>query len=239
MKPLNKNNKPNLIGTILIVTLLLKKDISILVRSKDGFVSLITLILIHSIVLAFATSSALLPAPYIVRLLPAILLSSFIFSTITFIENGCLLDYKDKALEAIIVTGISTATIYVAKVISISILATLGGIFALTTTSILLNVSAVSNLVGIIVCLIMSSFGIASLFVLLSTLTANSKLHGILLPIIGIPLSFPIILPTIEFFLNALLGEPIWNSTWFTLIIISNIVYFVGGINLYDFAVKA
>jgi ABC-type transport system involved in cytochrome c biogenesis permease component len=83
------------------------------------------------------------------------------------------------------------------------------------------------------------AFGFSSLLVLLATMVINSKLQGVILPLLAIPMSFPLILAGIELPMEALVGSGIWSSSWLTIILIADVLYFVAGCNLYDFAVKS
>jgi ABC-type transport system involved in cytochrome c biogenesis permease component len=83
------------------------------------------------------------------------------------------------------------------------------------------------------------SVGYSCLLVLLATITINVRLQGILLPLLAIPLSFPLTLAGIELVSESLIGGGIGNSAWLPLLIVADVVYGVGGLNLYDFAVKS
>lgn len=222
-----------------ICLLLFKKDLYLLTSSREGLTSLATLILMNATVLAIGASSALLPAEDIIRLIPALLLAALLFSVLSFVEHGCALDYRERAIDALRVIGVPPLSIFISKVAAISLFVLGGAILSASTIALLLNVSLFGAWFQLMVCAGLLSLGFSSLLVLLATITINARLQGILLPLLAIPLSFPLILAGIELPLEALIGGGIWESSWLPLLIVADVVYFIGGGNLYDFAVKA
>lgn len=219
--------------------LLFRKDLYLLTASREGLTSLATLTIMNAIVLAIGASSALLPSDDLIRIIPALLLACFLFSVLSFVEHGCALDYRERAIDALRVIGVPPFCLFVSKVAAISLFVTGGAILSASTLALLLNVSLLAAWPQLLVCAGLLSLGFSSLLVLLATITINARLQGILLPLLAIPLSFPLILAGIELPLEALIGEGIWVSSWLPLLIVADVVYFLGGGNLYDFAVKA
>lgn len=219
--------------------LLFRKDLSLLTSSREGLTSLATLSVMNAIVLAIGASSALLPTADILRIIPALLLACLLFSVLSFVEHGCALDYRERAIDALRVIGVPPISLFISKVAAISLFVSGGAILSASTIALLLNVSLLAAWPQLLVCAGLLSIGFSSLLVLLATITINARLQGILLPLLAIPLSFPLILAGIELPLEALLGGGIWDSSWLPLLIVADVIYFVGGGNLYDFAVKA
>lgn len=236
-KPLSHPHHPTSIPRI--GWILFRKDVHLLTSSREGLTSLATLTVMNAIVLAIGASSTLLPADDIIRILPALLLACFLFSVLSFVEHGCALDYRERAIDALRVIGVPPLCLFVSKVCAISLFVTGGAILSASTLALLLNVSLLAAWPQLLTCAVLLSIGFSSLLVLLATITINAKLQGILLPLLAIPLSFPLILAGIELPLEALIGEGIWGSSWLPLLIVADVIYFIGGGNLYDFAVKA
>lgn len=226
-------------STARIGWLLFRKDLYLLTSSREGLTSLATLTIMNAIVLAVGASSALLPTNDIIRVTPALMLAGLLFSVLSFVEHGCALDYRERAIDALRVIGVPPICIFLSKVLAISLFVTSGAILSASTIALLLNVSLISAWSQLLVCAGLLSLGFSSLLVLLATITINARLQGILLPLLAIPLSFPLILAGIELPLDALIGGGIWDSSWLPLLIVADVVYFVGCGNLYDFAVKA
>jgi ABC-type transport system involved in cytochrome c biogenesis permease component len=219
--------------------LLVQKDISLMLFSREGATGLVTLSLMNAIILAIGTTSAMLPREQLLRIAPALLVASFIFSILSFVEHGCAADYRERAIDALRVMGIPPASLFLAKVCAISLFIAGGAMVSGLTLSLLLDLSLLKEWDQLFVCASLLSIGFSSLLVLLSTITINARLQGIILPLLAIPLSFPLTLSGIELTLESLVGGGIWQSPWLPLLIIADVVYLVGGFNLFESAVKS
>jgi ABC-type transport system involved in cytochrome c biogenesis permease component len=84
-----------------------------------------------------------------------------------------------------------------------------------------------------------ASSALAALLTLLAAVASTSKLKGILLPIISIPVLFPVFLcgmeMTTELVLNGALAE---GSPWPLVLLCAETLYLVAGINLFEMAVR-
>ena len=81
--------------------------------SREGATGLVTLSLMNATILAIGTTSAMLIREHILRIAPALLVASFIFSILTFVEHGCAVDYRERAIDALRVMGIQIGRAHV------------------------------------------------------------------------------------------------------------------------------
>lgn len=222
-----------------ICWLLFRKDISLFCSSREGALSLATLSMMNAIVLAIGISSALLSTDIVTRIAPALIVASLFFSIMSFVEHGCNIEYRERAIDALRVLEIPSSCLFLSKIAAITLFISASAVVSTTTLCVLLGVSLVSAWQELILITSLLSVGYASLLVLLATITINVRLQGILLPLLAIPLSFPLTLAGIELVSESLIGGGISNSAWLPLLIVADVVYGVGGLNLYDFAVKS
>jgi ABC-type transport system involved in cytochrome c biogenesis permease component len=84
-----------------------------------------------------------------------------------------------------------------------------------------------------------ASSALASLLALLAAVASTSKLKGILLPIISLPVLFPVFLcgmeMTTELVLNGAMNE---GTPWPIILLCAETIYVVAGINLFEMAIK-
>lgn len=223
----------------LICWLLFKKDISLFCSSREGVLSLATLSLMNAVVVAIGISSALLPTETVTRIAPTLIVATFFFSIMSFVEHGCNLEYRERAIDSLRVLGISPAYLFLSKVAAIALFISASAVISAATLTLLLDLSLGASWIELIVIIPLLSVGYSSLLVLLATITINLRLQGIMLPLLAIPLSFPLTLAGIELISEALVGSGIGHSSWLPLLIGANLVYGIGGLNLYEFAVKS
>jgi ABC-type transport system involved in cytochrome c biogenesis permease component len=84
-----------------------------------------------------------------------------------------------------------------------------------------------------------ASSALAALLTLLAAVASTSKLKGILLPIISIPVLFPVFLcgmeMTTELVLNGALSD---GSPWPLLLLCAETLYLIVGINVFELAIR-
>jgi ABC-type transport system involved in cytochrome c biogenesis permease component len=128
---------------------------------------------------------------------------------------------------------------YLAKVVVMTIFFSVSFVFLALLLALTLD-NDVSELLGSLCFVgIGASSALAALLALLAAVASTSKLKGILLPIISIPVLFPVFLcgmeMTTELVLNGALAE---GSPWPLVLLCAETLYLVAGINLFEIAVR-
>jgi ABC-type transport system involved in cytochrome c biogenesis permease component len=84
-----------------------------------------------------------------------------------------------------------------------------------------------------------TSSALSALLVLLAAIASTSKLKGVLLPVISLPLLFPVFLcgleMTTQLVVNGVMDD---GAPWPYLLLCANALYLVAGINLFDPAIR-
>jgi heme exporter protein B len=79
----------------------------------------------------------------------------------------------------------------------------------------------------------------AALSSLLAGIAVQARLKGLLLPLILLPLIFPLFFAALELSSALLIGGSFaWSSFWFKLLLLLDLLYLLLGLNLFEYVVK-
>jgi ABC-type transport system involved in cytochrome c biogenesis permease component len=128
---------------------------------------------------------------------------------------------------------------YLAKVVLMTLFFSVSFVFLALLLALSLDKEVSAILSSLCLVGIGASSALAALLTLLAAVASTSKLKGILLPIISIPVLFPVFLcgmeMTTELVLNGALAE---GSPWPLVLLCAETLYLVAGINLFEMAVR-
>jgi ABC-type transport system involved in cytochrome c biogenesis permease component len=84
-----------------------------------------------------------------------------------------------------------------------------------------------------------ASFALASLVTLLSGIAGTSKLRGVLVPILSLPLLFPVFFAGVEMSADLVtLGSLRQGSVWPVILVAAGSLYALVGVNLFESAIR-
>lgn len=221
-----------------IVTLFLK-DLRIELRTREALVVLVGLCVLLSLVVSFGVSSASINPAATERIFPTLWWMIFLFSATVTMGRSLEFELESSALDRILLSGVSASAIYVSKLLCNFLLGLGLHIFSLFLLSGLLGVIIGPDLFSLVFVAALVVLGYTALAVVLAALAATSRLKNLLLPLVLIPLLFPLLLCGLELTSAVLDTHSLpWNSPWVSLVIVLDVLYITLGINLYPFAVK-
>lgn len=208
-------------------------------RSKELFTLLACNAVLFSVLVGAGVSSAVLDAATSEKIYPMLLWVVFMLSATTSVTRFNEQELEGRGFEGLLLSGVSGAQMYLAKVVIMTLFFSVSFIFL----ALLLGLALDKDISGIFssLCLVGcgASIALASLLALLAAVASTSKLKGILLPLISIPVLFPVFLcgmeMTTELVLNGGLAE---GSPWPLVLLCGETLYVLAGINLFEVAVR-
>ena len=217
---------------------LFKKDLKILLLRPIVLQLQLSLSLILAVIMAIGVRSIALPDSQIVSLYPVALFLIFVFSASISLSNSLDIELESGVIDLYLVKKLSPYSNYLAKFCSNLLIFSFSLFFLAVVLALLMSVSVKSwGLLSLVGFLTVSAY--AALGTLLTAMSARSKLGGILLPLILLPLLFPLFFAALELSLDLLLNNTFSvGGLWFPLLLLLNVLYLVIGINLYEHAIK-
>lgn len=222
------------------VTLLLcGKEARVEWRAKEFVTLLVCNSLIITVLVGVGVSSAILDARTTARVFPMLLWIVFLLSATTSVSRSSESELEGRGFEALLLTGVTGSQMYVAKVIVTSTLfglnfCVLCSLLAAILDQRILEVWGKFALLGGL-----ASVALAALVTLLSGIAGTSRLRGVLVPILSLPLLFPVFFAGVEMTADlVMLGALRAGSVWPVLLVAAGSLYLMVGINLYESAIR-
>lgn len=218
---------------------LLRKDIALEVRSKESIVVMLCLSLLLAVVAAIGTTLAFLPPDTISRIVPVLIWMIFVFSATSALGRSMEHEVEMRALDAVILSGVSPAAMYCSKVLANSAVVCFGHMSALVLLTVLLDLPILSHWGALFLISLVVVIGYSSLATLFAAMTSSARLRGLLLPLVLLPLLFPLLFGAIEQTVVLIVDgvlDP--SSFWFSFLCFLDLLYLVLGLNLYGFVIR-
>lgn len=218
---------------------LLRKDLILEVRQREASVTLIFLAVLLSAVSALGVQNSFLEPSAIQKLAPALFWTVFILTASVTIGKTSEYDLQLGAIDGVLLSGVPLALVFVAKVISNFIIVMLAQVVMFGVFALLLNIAVgdISLLFMVLSAAVVLAY--ASLLTLLSGMASASRLRTLLVPLVALPLLFPLFFCALEISGELFATRNIaWDSGWVSLLLGLDVVYFVLGVNLYEYVIR-
>jgi ABC-type transport system involved in cytochrome c biogenesis permease component len=228
-----------MIRWIKTVAVLIRKEWCLEWRSKELFTLLACNAVLFSVLVGAGVSSAMLDSATSEKIYPMLLWVVFMLSATTSVTRFNEQELEGRGFEGLLLSGVSGAQMYLAKVVIMTLFFVVS--FVLLVTLLALSLDKDVSAIFTPLCLVGlgASGALSALLTLLAAVASTSKLKGILLPIISIPVLFPVFLcgmeMTTEFVLNGALSE---GSPWPLVLFCAETLYLLAGVNLFEMAVR-
>jgi heme exporter protein B len=218
---------------------LLKLNLTLEWRSKELLVSYLALSILQSVLIGFGVSSAFVSSQTSLRVFPAFFWIAFLFISSITSARAYQQDMEHGALEALMISGFSPVALFMAKFVAMSV----ASIFCCCMTCGLLGLFLQMDITPIapqlLALILLVSLSYSALATLISGISATSALNAILLPILLLPLIFPIFFAALELTHGLIsTGSLQTDSWWFTLLLVMSVSYFGLGTILFEHVVK-
>ena len=218
---------------------LIQKEWRLEWRSKELFTLLACNAVLFSVLVGAGVSSAVLDVATAEKIYPMLLWVVFMLSSTTSVTRFNEQELEGRGFEGLLLSGVSGAQMYLAKVAVMTLFFSVSFVLLVLLLALSLDKDVSGILGSLCIVGIGASSALASLLALLAAVASTSKLKGILLPIISLPVLFPVFLcgmeMTTELVLNGALNE---GTPWPIILLCAETLYVVAGINLFEIAIK-
>jgi heme exporter protein B len=217
------------------VAAIIFKDIVIEMRSKESISSMLMFGILVLIIFMFAFESSGLEKTVIG---PGELWVAFSFSAILGLNRSLAMEIDNDCLQGLLLAPLGRGELYLGKVASNFAFMVIAEFIVLPVFFILNNLSFDQRFLGIAGITILGSLGISAVGTILSTISANTRMKEVMLPILQIPLSVPVVIAAVEATSQILNNEKPEISAWLTILAGFSIVYLTVSYLVFEFAVE-
>ena len=219
---------------------LLRKDIALELRSREMLALLFLLALLLSVIVSSGLQNAGLPAESMQRLFAVLIWVVFLFNATLCIERSFDAERENGAMEGLLMLArVPAAVFYAAKLSSNFFIMMLGHLFSFVLLAGLMDVTIRGTFGVFFLISLCIVFAYSCAATLLAALVMSARLKGLLLPLILLPLLFPLFFAATEICLDLFAaGRFEWDSPWLSLALGLDVIYVLLGLNLFGFVLK-
>jgi len=218
---------------------LIEKELRLEVRGKETVTLLFCNAVIAAALVGVGTSSAFLDALNRSKIFPMLLWALFLLSATASVVRAYEQELENRGFEGLLLAGATGPQMYIAKFIVTSLLYLCHFIILSIVLGVALDQSLTGKLAVLVAVGCGASTALAAVTVLLSGIAGTSRLRGVILPVIALPLLFPVFFAGVELTAQLVVSGGIEPTTvWPTILVCANAVYVVLGINLYEAAIR-
>jgi heme exporter protein B len=172
------------------ISAIIKKDIIAELRTKEMVVSmfLFVLLVIVAFHYAFGDSSGF------ESFAGGLLWIAFLFTSLLGLNRSFVHEKDEGCLEGLLLAPVDRPNIFFGKMTGNLIFISIVEFIAVPLYLVLFNFSIKGSLLMFIGALLLSNFGICTIGTLLSTISINTKMRDMLLPLIFLPLCMPVLI---------------------------------------------
>ncbi|HLH32242.1 MAG TPA: heme exporter protein CcmB [Terriglobia bacterium] len=217
------------------VSAIIFKDIAIELRSKESLASMTMFAVLVLVVFNFAFESTGLDKALVA---PGTLWVAISFAAILGLNRSFAMEADNECLQGLLLAPLSRGDLYIGKVLSNFIFMLVAEIIILPLFVIFNGLNFDLKFVKVAGVACLGTFAIASVGTILSTISSNTRMKEVMLPVLQIPLTFPVILAAVETTRSVLTDEGNPVSSWLYILGGFTIVYAMLSYLLFEFAVE-
>lgn len=221
------------------VSLLCAKEARVEWRGREFVTLLLCSSIITAVLVGVGVSSATLDARATTRIFPMLLWLVFLLSATTSVARSSESELEGRGFEGLLLAGVTGSQMYVAKVVVVTLLFWLNFCVLSGLLAAILD-QDIGGVWGQLVALGgAASFALASLVTLLSGIAGTSKLRGVLVPILSLPLLFPVFFSGVEMTADLVANGALrQGSIWPVILVAAGSLYALVGVNLFETAIR-
>jgi ABC-type transport system involved in cytochrome c biogenesis permease component len=222
-----------------IVVILIGKEIRLEWRGKEFLTLLVCNSIVISILVGAGVSSSVIDARTTTKVFPMLLWTVFLLSGTSAVSRTSESELEGHGFEGLLLAGVTGAQMYLAKVAVTAALFLLNFLLLLTLLSATLDQKLLEYALQLVAIGAGACLALAALVVLLVGVAGTSRLRGVLVPLLALPLLFPLFFAGVEMTSNVVLygGLPV-GSVWPSILVCINALYVILGINLFELAIR-
>jgi heme exporter protein B len=217
------------------ITAIIFKDIVIEMRSKESVSSMLMFGVLVLAIFNFAFEPSSVDRSLIA---PGILWVAFSFAAILGLNRSLAMEMDNECLQGLLLAPLERGDLYLGKVASNFTFIMIAELIVLPIFVIFNNLKFNLQFLEIVGIAFLGTIAIAAIGSILSTISANTRMREVMLPVLQIPLTVPVVIASVEATSMVLSGETKGISSWLYLLAGFSIVYLIVSYLVFEFVVE-
>lgn len=210
-------------GTISAALLVARKDLSIEFRTRTAFLSALVFALLSIVIFYFSWDPTAVGA---IDLAPGVLWIIFTFSGLLGLQRSFNVEIAERAIDGLLASPISREAIYLGKASANLVFVAAVQVVAIPTLALFYDVPLTGILPALVGIALLAAIGLVAVGTLFASMTVNTRLAELLLPMLALPFFVPIVLPAAQATAKLLAGRPVGDvASWLKLLASFDIVF--------------
>ena len=217
------------------ISAIIFKDIVIEMRNKESISSMMMFGILVLVIFNFAFEPSSVERALIA---PGTLWVAFSFAAILGLNRSLAMEIDNDCLQGLLLSPVSRGGLYLGKVAGNFIFMMIAEIVVLPVFILFNNLRFNLQFVEIAAIACLGTLGVATIGTILSTISANTRMKEVMLPVLQIPLTVPVVIASVEATSMVLTGETKGISSWLYLLAGFSIVYLTASYLVIDFVLE-
>lgn len=213
----------------------LRKDVLVEFRNRESLSSMTMFGLLVVVIFNFAFEPS---GAERIRIAPGILWVAFSFAGVIGLNRSLSIETDNDCLSGLLLAPMGRGELYVAKVLANFLFMLISEAVILPLFVLFYNLRFNLQFVEIAAIAALGTLGFASIGTILSTISANTRMKEVMLPVLQIPLTVPVIIGAVEATSMILSGETDGISAWIYLMAGFSIIYLVLSYLIFEYVVE-
>jgi heme exporter protein B len=188
------------------VWLVARKDLTIEFRTRSAFLAALVFALLSVAIFRFTWDPTAVTA---LDLAPGVLWVIFTFSGLLGLHRSFGVEEADRAIDGLLASPVDREAIFLGK--ALANLAFVASVQAVTLPAVALfyDLPLLEALPGILLASALAAVGLVSVGTLFASMTVNTRLAELLLPMLALPFFVPVVIPAAQVTAKLLAGRPL------------------------------
>ena len=213
---------------------ILRKDLRIELRSREGVTSLLVLGLLVLLVLQFAS-----PERSNADAAAAGLWIAFVLAGTVGAQRSFLVERENLCLHGLVTAPVDASTIYLAKMVGTAIQLGVLQLFTLPLVAVFFDVTLVASPGPLLLVCALANLGFSAVATLFAAIAVRTRAREVMLPLLVLPLIAPLLIAAVGASSALLAGQPFAAvSTWVQVLAGFDVVFVVAGWLLFEHVIR-
>lgn len=169
---------------------------------------------------------------------PGILWVAFAFAGILGLNRSLAVETDNDCLQGLLLAPLSRGDLYTAKVLSNLAFMMFAELIILPIFAVFYNLHFGVQLLWILLIATLGTIGFVAVGTILSTISANTRMKEVMLPILQIPLCVPVVIAAVEATTLVLAESGAGISLWMNLLVGFDIIFSVVSYLIFEYVVE-
>jgi heme exporter protein B len=213
------------------------KDIAIEYKNKEVFSSMLLFGILVVVVFSFAFEAAD-GSTLEVALVPGMLWVAYSFAGILGLNRSLSMETDNDCLQGLLLSPLSRSDLYLGKVAGNFVFTIVAEVILLPFFIMLNNLKFDGKLLWIVAITLLGTLGFVAIGTTLSLISAQTRMKEVMLPVLQIPMTFPVILSAVQSTRMVMTGDTDGISFPLSLLGVFSTVYLAASYVLFEYLVE-